>query len=374
MKNIWLAVAALLFLSGVGMLEAGETYQAGLGVDESLNSRHSSGSRRLSRQPRVVSSGRERHRRFHYPRHRRSHRFHHPRHYRRRPLIIGSGISLSFGSDDFRVRLHAGHPGLRVVHRRHVVGHPGFFCRHGRRFCHVCVPPVIISDDFDTDDLFYDLDFGDDDDYDEFVLPRDFGSSFERSAPVKHEQASNRPIVVQTEAAPIYGTDFPSNLSPVFGGPGRVGKWFARGEHRFMAGRYDAAAEAFKRAADESPAESAPQMALALSYAGSGNYWAAGRALRRAARFAGGWQRLETAPADAFGSNRRYAHVREKAEVARRRDPQDDDVLFVLGFLHYMVGQREHAGIYIERAARIEELDYSAGKLREAIYAELPEE
>lgn len=297
-------------------------------------------------------------------------RFHHS--HRGHGVHIGTGgFSVRIRSGDFSLNISRGFVPGRAIRTR-VYG-PNLFgsirhfgrCRHGRRKCRVCFVSYLIDGELYPERVFYPFDL--DRDEEELGLPRDLDAALRGNA-VRHLQQSDRPVVVQPELRPPPGRDFPSNLSPLFGGPGRVGRAFAMGERYFLAGRYEDAAEAFQQAAEDAPENRAGKTALALSHAGAGNYWAASRMLRRTARLERGWERLRIDPADAFGKRRLYDVVCYRAEQALRDDPEDEDLLFVLAYLHYMDGRDEHAGIYIDRAHRVEKLDIGGAELRAAIY------
>jgi len=140
---------------------------------------------------------------------------------------------------------------------------------------------------------------------------------------------------------------FVSTLSPLLGGPGRVSVGFAVGELKLHRGDYEGAAAAFGRAVGEAPDEPAPKIALGLALAGQGDYVGAAQVIKRGLRGMPDWRDVRFGPAQLFADPAAYEAILNGLKAAESRDKTDQDVQFVLGFLH-LAGER-----YLEAVAHL---------------------
>lgn len=267
-------------------------------------------------------------------------------------LRVGGYLTVRYKSDHLSIGLSTGSLSFSNTRSYHgFLG--GIRCRHGNYYCTLCRERLVVYPVNKAGRTFYYFRY-DDGVYDDFYLvpsEKVTGSVLRDRPAVRYPQPNEIPVVVQSRPAPT-ADDFSSNLSPLFGGPGRVEASFALGEERFLAGRYADALGPLERAVEASPGEPAPKMVLALAYAGTGDHRRAMRMLRRGVLLLGGWPEAKVDPQDAFGSTSNYLQVRSTARRYSLGHSDDIDALMLLGYLHYLGDQYYHAGVYLERAER----------------------
>ncbi len=141
---------------------------------------------------------------------------------------------------------------------------------------------------------------------------------------------------------------YESVLSPMLGGPERVGAAYALGEARLAAGEFDEALAAFQEAFARNDAPRA-RIAVALALLGMERYEGAAHMLRRAVRSVKDWDAVEPALAAAFGSEDAYEAVAARLREAAEGDATDRDVELLLGFHHFGIGRyAQAAGVLYE--------------------------
>jgi tetratricopeptide (TPR) repeat protein len=132
---------------------------------------------------------------------------------------------------------------------------------------------------------------------------------------------------------------FESKLSPMFGGPDRVGAAFALGEARLQAGEFEEAVAAFQDARASDPEGPLPQAGLGLALMGAERYAGAAHMLRRALAAVTDWAGIQPDLLQALGGREQYARVSARLQRAAEGNPADADLQFLLGFHYFGTGQ-----------------------------------
>lgn len=137
----------------------------------------------------------------------------------------------------------------------------------------------------------------------------------------------------------------------------RTQQLMTNGARYFRSGKYAAAAERFRQAAEVSTDESSPLFLLAHSLFAARRYPQAVRSLREALKANPDWLLIE------FDVRPMYERpedvVAQLAQLAAEveANPLDRDRLFLLGFELFITGQPDRARPILEQAARLEKND-----------------
>lgn len=145
--------------------------------------------------------------------------------------------------------------------------------------------------------------------------------------------------------------DFPSRLSPMFGGPPRVPLLFAIGETKLRQGKFGEALSAFHRCCSSRPEDGASRIGVSLAWLGVGRYDVAAERLREGLGLIADWDEIRLEPGRAFGRPQAYQAVLAGLQEARRNDSSNEDVALLLGF-HYFASARHTEAADLLKAAR----------------------
>ncbi len=125
-----------------------------------------------------------------------------------------------------------------------------------------------------------------------------------------------------------------------------------RGRAAFQAGEYGRAADIFRRAAADDPADPRPPFFLVQALTALGKYTAAAEAARAAAERFPGWPALPYRPLDLYGPNAAdYAAHLERLARTRAEHPGDPVLLFLSGHVLWFDGRKDEARPLFRRAA-----------------------
>jgi hypothetical protein len=143
---------------------------------------------------------------------------------------------------------------------------------------------------------------------------------------------------------------FGSSLAPMFGGRERVPLHFAVGELKLKRGNFPAAAESLRRAVSAHPERPAAKMALGLALLGVEDYEAAAHILKRGLRGMADWGELNLDPAQAYGSADAAEVVFARLGEAAEKQPESEQLQFLLGARYFMTGEFGRAAEHMEKA------------------------
>jgi hypothetical protein len=126
------------------------------------------------------------------------------------------------------------------------------------------------------------------------------------------------------------------------------------GDRWFAEQRFHEALQRYKRAVDAAPDSAEAFFRQGFAYAALGLYDRAAFAFRRGLSLDAGWPQTDFAVDDLYGANRvaKRAH-RETVALAAVENPEDGDLLFVLGVLLHFDDQADRAQTFFRRAAEL---------------------
>lgn len=169
----------------------------------------------------------------------------------------------------------------------------------------------------------------------------------------------------------------PSDVSPATAGdpPGGTGAsaFAEQGEQEFKDGNYEKAATAWRHAIVEEPQNGLLLMMLSQALFADGKFDEAAGALQQGmlATPEESWGIVPQNFKDLYGSNSDYSKQLKELEAARKANPDDPALRFLLGYHYGYLGYHTEAVTELDKGLEIVKQDELASKLRSAFQKKL---
>lgn len=167
-----------------------------------------------------------------------------------------------------------------------------------------------------------------------------------------------RPPAAPREAPPAGPKPPPAQEPPIpmddVDQRGEMYRFLRAGNRAFANGKYDEAMKAYVRAQVAAPMEAHPAFHAGQAHLALGNYHKAFSEIQRGLRWQPHWPDAEFKPRAFYGTKATtYAKHLARLAEAVERNPNDDSLLFLLGYQLWFDGKREDAEVLFRRAATL---------------------
>jgi hypothetical protein len=129
-------------------------------------------------------------------------------------------------------------------------------------------------------------------------------------------------------------------------------KSLRNGNSAFASGNYSTAVRSYEQAQAAAPLDPLPTFHLGQAYLAQGKYAGATAAIQRGLKWQPGWPNSAFRPRSLYGE-RTAAYDQHLAQLAAaaEKNPNDDSLLFLLGYQLWFDGERDKALVLFQRAA-----------------------
>lgn len=131
-------------------------------------------------------------------------------------------------------------------------------------------------------------------------------------------------------------------------------KFIGYGDAHFADGRYSDAYQRYRRAVQAAPQLAAGYFRQGYALAGMGRYDLAAKALKRGLALDPGWPTSDFSNDELYGQNQlaKTAHLDAMTKAAQEQ-PNDADLMFLLGVYFHFDHDPDHAAVFFRRAAQL---------------------